>query len=116
MYVVSQTGASKAAPTYAGVSPMTAEAAQRQMDDAELADTALHLNLVLGDGSRESGGYHLETPLTSAVPTLEQIAAEIKNQYEIRYVLPAGATPDDKVQVTTRRKNVTVHAPQRLPG
>ena len=78
MYVVSRAGASKAAPTFAGVNSMTPEAAQRQMDDAELADTALQLNVLLGDGSRESGGYSVETALTSAVPTMEQLAAEIK--------------------------------------
>src|SRR5207248_11684559 len=66
MYVVTRAGASKAAPTYAGVNSQTAEAAQRQMDDSELADTALNLNLVLGDGSRDSGGYQQETALTSA--------------------------------------------------
>ena len=116
LYVVSRSGASKAAPTFAGVNNMSPEAAQRQMDDAELADTALQLNLVLGDGSRESGGYSLETALTSAVPSLEQLAAELRNQYEIAYATLPGAKPGDKVQVTTRRKNVIVRAPQKLPN
>ena len=114
MYVVSRAGASKAAPTFAGVNSMTAEAAQRQMDNAELADTALHLNLVLGDGSRDSGGYQQETALTSAVPTLEQLANEIKSQYEITYTLPAGVRASDRLQVTTKRKNVTLRAPQKV--
>jgi hypothetical protein len=113
MYVVSRTGASKAAPTYAGVTSMTAEGAQRQMDDSELADTALQLNLVLGDGSRDSGGYHEESALTSAVPTLQRLAADINNQYEITYSRTADAKPGDKLQVTTRRKNATVRAPAR---
>ena len=54
MYVVSRAGASKAVPTYGALNSMTAEGARRQMDDAERADTALNLNLVLGDGSRDS--------------------------------------------------------------
>ena len=116
MYVVSRTGASKAAPTYAGVNSMSAEAVQRQMDDSELADTSLQLNLVLGDGSRDSGGYSQETALTSGVPTLERLAAEINGQYAITYTLPADAKPSDRVQITTTRKNVTVHAPGRLPN
>ena len=116
MYVVSRSGASKAAPTYAGVNSMTSAAAQRQMDDTELADTALQLNLVLGDGSRDSGGYNEETALTSAVPTLQQLASEITHQYEITYSLTEGAKPADRLQLTTRRKNVTVHAPARIPN
>jgi hypothetical protein len=84
------------------------------MDDAELADTALNLNLVLGDGSRESGGFHQETPLTSAVPLLEQLAAEVKNQYEITYTLPAGTRPSDRLQVSVKRRDVTVRAPQKI--
>ena len=116
MYVVSRTGASKAAPTFAGVNSMTAEAARRQMDDSELADTALQLNLVLGDGSRDSGGYQQETALTSAVPTLQQLASEITHQYEITYSLTEGGKPLDKLQLTTRRKNVTLRAPSKIPN
>jgi O-acetyl-ADP-ribose deacetylase (regulator of RNase III) len=116
MYVVSRTGASKAPPTYAGVNTMTAEAAQRQMDDTELRDTALQLNLVLGDGSQDSGGYQVETALTSAVPTLQQLASEIKNQYEITYSLTENAKPADRLQLTTRIKNVTLHAPAKIPN
>ena len=116
LYVVSRSGASNAAPTFAGGGSMTAEVAQREMDNAELAHTSLNLNLVLGDGSRESGGDHIETALTSAVPVLERLAAEIKNQYEITYTLPAGTKPSDRVQVTTTRRDVTLHAPQRIPN
>jgi hypothetical protein len=114
MYVVSRSGASRAAPTFAGPSGVSPEVARQQMDDAELADTGLHLNLVLGDGSRESGGYHEETPLTSAVPTLERLAAEIKSQYELTYTLPPGTRLSDRLQVTTTRRNVTLRAPQRI--
>ena len=116
MYVVSRTGASKAVPTYGGLNPMTAEGARRQLDDAERADTALNLNLVLGDGSRDSGGYQQESALTSAVPALERLASEINNQYEITYSLTEGAKPSDRLQVTTTRKNVTLRAPLRIPN
>ena len=116
MFVVSRTGASKAPPTFAGVNSMTAEAAQRQMDDTELRDAALQLNLVLGDGSRDSGGSQVETALTSAVPTLQQLASEIRNQYEITYSLVENAKPSDKLQLTTRVKSVTLHAPLKIPN
>ena len=111
LYVVSRAGASKAAPTYSGSGSTTGEVAQRQMDDAERADTSLNLNLVLGDGSRESGGYHQEIVLTTTVATLEQLASQIKNQYEITYTLPAGVKPSDRLQVTAKRKGVTLRAP-----
>jgi hypothetical protein len=113
MYVVSRSGASKAAPTSAGT-VSGASTAQRQMDDAEMADTRLNLNLVIGDGPRDSGGFQQEIPLTTAAPALEQLAAEIKNQYEITYTLPAGTKPSDKVQVSTKRKNVVLRAPQKI--
>jgi hypothetical protein len=116
MYVVSRTGASKAVPTYGGLNTMTPEAARRQMDDSERADTALNLNLVLGDGSRDSGGHQQESALTSAVPALERLASEINNQYEITYSLTEGTKPSDRLQVTTTRKNVTLRAPLRIPN
>ena len=113
MYVVSRTGASKAVPTYSGLNGMTPEAARRQMDDTERADTAVNLNFVLVDGSRDSGGHHQESPLTSAVPALERLANEINHQYEITYAQTEGVTPGDRLRVSTTRKNVTVRAPQR---
>jgi hypothetical protein len=114
MYVVSRTGASKGGLSYAGSSGTPAEIAQRQMNAADVADASLNLNLVLGDGSRDSGGYQQEISLLTAVATLEQLAREIRNQYEITYVLPSGTRPSDRLQVTTRRKNVTLRAPQRI--
>jgi hypothetical protein len=116
MYVVSRAGASNAVPTYGGLNPMTPEAARRQMDDAERSHTALNLNLVLGDGSRDSGGFNEEGALTSAVPALERLASEINNQYEITYSLTEGAKPSDRLQVTTTRKNVTLRAPLKIPN
>jgi hypothetical protein len=113
-YVVSRSGASRAQMSSSGSAAMSAEAAQRQMDDAERADTALQLNLVLGDGSRDSGGYQQEIPLATAATTLERLAAEIKNRYEITYRLPAGAKPSDRLQVTTKRRNVVLRAPQKI--
>jgi hypothetical protein len=116
MYVVSRTGASKGGLSYAGASGTPAEIAQRQMNAADLADAALNLNLVLGDGSRDSGGYHQEISLLTAAATLEQLASEIRNRYEITYVLPSGTRPGDKLEVTTRRRGLTVRAPQKVAG
>jgi hypothetical protein len=114
LYVIARTGASKAPSMTSGAAGMSPEVAQQQGAESERAEGALNLNSVLGDGSRESGGYQLETPLTSAVPALERLAAEIKNQYEITYVLPAGTKPSDRLQVTTKRKDVTLRAPLKI--
>jgi hypothetical protein len=50
------------------------------------------------------------------VPTLQQLASEIKNQYEITYSLTENAKPADRLQLTTRIKNVTLHAPAKIPN
>jgi len=114
LYVIARAGASKAPIGSASVPTSSAEAAQQQGAEADRSDALLNLNLVLGDGSRESGGFQLETSLTSAVPALDTLTAELKNQYEITYVLPAGIKPSDRVQVSTKRKNVTLRAPQKI--
>jgi len=114
LYVIARAGASKAPIGAAGVPSMSPEAAQQQGADADRNDALLNLNLVLGDGARESGGFQVETSLTSAVPALDALTAELKNQYQITYVLPAGTKPSDRVQVSTKRKNVTLRAPQKV--
>lgn len=71
---------------------------------------------ILGDGSRESGGRQIQALGTRMAPTMQQIATELANQYEITYTLPAGARPSDSISVSTRRRNVTLHAPTRIPN
>ena len=112
LYVVSSVGAQRAPPSQArpGIS---AEQAQLRAD--EDADGALDLGQVLGDGSRESGGRHEQIVSTTLVPALEQVAAELLNQYAITFVRPAGGKPGDKLSVSSKRKGVTIRAPSRLP-
>ena len=69
---------------------------------------------ILGDGSRESGGRQIQVLGTRLAPTMEQIALELANQYEITYALPAGAKPSDRLSVTSKRKGLTVLAPSRI--
>jgi VWFA-related protein len=112
LYVVSTVGAQRAAPSQARAG-ISSEQAQLRAD--EDADGALNLAQVLGDGATESGGRHEQVISTSLVPALEQVAAELLNQYEITYVRPQGGKPNDKISVTSKRKGVTVRAPVRLP-
>ena len=112
LYVVSSVGAQRAAPSQARAG-ISAEQAQLRAD--EDADGALNLAQVLGDGATESGGRHEQVISTTLVPALEQVAAELLNQYEITYVRPQGGKPNDKISVTSKRKGVTIRAPARLP-
>jgi VWFA-related protein len=77
---------------------------------------AVELEQVLGDGTRERGGRHAVIAVTAVAGAAEAIAAELANQYEISYTLPDGVKPSDRLQVTSKRKNVTVLAPNRIPN
>ena len=46
----------------------------------------------------------------------EQISQEVLNQDQLSYVLPAGAKPSDRLEVSTKRKGVKVNAPTRIPS
>jgi len=89
---------------------------QAQLRDDESTSAALHLGTVLGDGAKDSGGRHDSIVSTTVVPTFERLADELLNQLEITYELPAGVKPTDKIAISSKRKNVTVRAPARLPN
>ena len=76
-------------------------------------DSAFQLQLVLGDGSRESGGRH-DQAVGNLVPAMRQIARELGHQYRIVYELPAGVKPSDRVSVTVKRKDLRIQAPSRI--
>lgn len=76
---------------------------------------AFNLALVLGDGSRESGGRHDQVISTTMVNVFHEIADELLYQYELTYTLPAGVKPSDRVKVSIERKGVTLRAPTRRP-
>jgi VWFA-related protein len=111
LYVISTVGAQRAAPSQArpGIS---AEQAQLRAD--EDSDSALNLGQVLGDGSKDSGGRHEQVISTTLVPALEEVAAELLNQYEITYARSENEKPNDKLSVSCKRRGVTVRAPSRL--
>lgn len=103
-------------------STSTAGAQRSNMDKAigdlrtdELNEGRFNLQQVLGDGARESGGRHDEIVSVSMARSVEAIADELLNQYEIVYAVPAGAKPADKLSVSSKRKNVTVYAPNQVP-
>jgi VWFA-related protein len=113
LYVISTVGAQRAAPSHAreGISEE-----QAQLHDDEAIESALNLGMVLGDGVRESGGHHLQVLSTTLIPTMDQLADELLNQYALTCALPSGVKLTDKLSVSSKRKGVTVRAPSRLPN
>jgi hypothetical protein len=113
LYVISTVGAERSAPSQARQGLSTE---QVQLRDDEAVESALNLGSVLGDGARESGGRHAQVLSTTMIPTLELLADELSNQYELTCVLPAAVKATDKLSVSSKRKGVTVRAPVRLVG
>ena len=112
LYVVSTVGAQRpnAPSARAGISNE-----QAQMQDADNANSTLNIQQVLGDGSKDSGGRHDQVISTTLVPALERIADELLSQYALTCVLPNGVRPNDKLSISTKRKNAKIQAPARLP-
>jgi VWFA-related protein len=114
LFVVSTMGAERRAPTQIrGSDPVSIQIGQ--LRDSELADSALNLAQVLGDGATESGGRHDQVISTTMVPALAQVADELLHQYAINYTVPDSIKPNTKISVSSKRKGVTVRAPSRLP-
>jgi VWFA-related protein len=115
LYAVSAAGAQGSAPPQArGTDAVSVQ--QGQLRDQELAEGQFALNQVLGDGAKDSGGRHDQVVTTTHAKAVEQVADELLHQYEIKYVLPDGAKPAEKISVSTKRKGVTLHAPSRVPN
>ena len=113
LYAVSAAGAQGSAPPQArGTDAVSVQ--QGQLRDQELTDGQFALNQVLGDGAKDSGGRHDQVIATTHAKAVEQIAEELLHQYEIKYALPDGAKPAEKISVSTKRKGVTLHAPSRV--
>ena len=108
---VSTVGAQRAAPSQARQGLSTEQA---QLHDDEAVESAHNLGMVLGDGSRESGGRHDQVISTTLIPTLEHLADELLNQYALTCLLPDGVKPTDKLSVASKRKGVTIRAASRL--
>jgi VWFA-related protein len=89
-------------------------AARTDYAASESADRGRDLEVVLNDGSKESGGRHDHVSQQTLVKTVEQITQELLNQYQISYALADGTKPGDKLEVTTKRKGLKVNAPLRI--
>jgi VWFA-related protein len=72
------------------------------------------VDIVLNDGSRDTGGRHERFNNQNLPKIAEQISQELLNQYHLSYTLPDGVKPSDRLEVTTKRKGVKVNAPSRI--
>lgn len=71
---------------------------------------------VLGDGPKQSGGRRIEVPSTGAFPkTMLTFADELRSQYAITYVLPDGVKPDKRFSISSKRKGISLRAPNAIP-
>lgn len=82
---------------------------------ADLLNEGHALGAMLGDGPRRSGGYREEISAMAGVdPRLQQLAGQLKQQYVVEYSLE-GSKPSKRVEVSTKRKDVTLRAPTHVP-
>ena len=83
---------------------------------ASLLGENMNLGEVLGDGPKQSGGGTDEIVAAASVLTgLQQLAEALKRQYVIEYSLPDGVKPSGKLNVSVKRRGVTLRAPTRIP-
>jgi hypothetical protein len=74
------------------------------------------LAAVLGDGPKRSGGDRVEISAIAGVDTgLGRFAEVLKRQLVIEYPLE-GAKPSDRVSITLKRPDLTLHAPSYVPN
>ena len=74
------------------------------------------LQAVLGDGPKRSGGDRIEISAIAGVDTgLNRFADQLKHQLVIEYSLE-GAKPSDKLSISLKRTDITLHAPTHIPN
>jgi hypothetical protein len=114
LYVLSVQGANRRpARSVEASSADTATRAIGQSYDTEATDQSMNLQLILGDGARESGGRHDEVASITLANAFDSIAAELLGQYEVMYSVPDNYKPTDRFVVSSARKGLTVRAPSR---
>jgi hypothetical protein len=82
---------------------------------ADMLNEGHALHAVLGDGPKRSGGHREEVSAMAGVdPRLARLAEHLKSQYLIEYSL-AGGKPSKTVNISVKRKGVTLRAPSHVP-
>jgi hypothetical protein len=111
LHVISPTGGGGVGSSGMGVT----RSQGNSQGETALGDSVV-LNQVIDDGSRDSGGRHDQVAPSTVIKTVQMLAEELLSQYEVSYTLPDGMKPSDRLQVSTKRRNVRLFAPSRIPN
>jgi hypothetical protein len=104
---VRQSGAGMFAVTI--TTPGTAQGVGSLADDSNREQ-------VIGDGAKQSGGRRIEVTATIAVGKgLQQVASDLSSQYVVQYALPDGVKPDRRLNVSLKRRGLSMRAPSLIP-
>lgn len=99
LYVVSVLTRGAAAPTRPG----------------DMLNEGHALQALIGDGPQQTGGDRIEISAIAGVDTgLNRFSEQLKHQLVVEYSLE-GAKPSDKISISLKRADVTLHAPSRVP-
>jgi len=80
-------------------------------------DEMRNRNLVLAEGTSDTGGRRDQILAESAIPErLKQLGTELLNQYVVTYGRPESLIPPEKVEVTVTRPGLTVRASKVAPA
>jgi VWFA-related protein len=103
------------APTIRKLNRAAVESGNAQGDDWTVDQT--NRNAVLGDGPKQSGGRRHELAVASGLTrALEAVADDLLNQYAVVYAGASDAKPSRKMNVSVKRRGVTVLAPAKITG
>lgn len=83
---------------------------------ADLLEGNFNLSSVLSDGPKQSGGRRREVLAMRALAVeVQQIARDLLSQYAVTYTRTQTGNPPQRLQVSVRRRGVTILAPTRAP-
>lgn len=81
-----------------------------------MSDEQRNRNLVIAEGTAQTGGRREQLLSTMAIPgALTKVADELLKQYRVTYGRPDALIPPEKVQVTVAKPGLTARARTRLP-
>jgi VWFA-related protein len=80
-----------------------------------MTDEMRNRNIVIGEGTERTGGRRDQVLAVSGLPDkLKQAADDLLHQYVVTYGRPDTLIPPEKIEVTSKRPDVTVRARTRL--
>jgi len=116
LYAISRAGTQAVGGSMNPTQGATAASVAAAGNASERAEGQLILGTILGEGTKDSGGRHIQTVAVSIVDLVQQIASELANQYEITYTIPQAGRPNDRLEVSLKRRGLTLLAPTRVPN